>query len=517
MLCAALALATFAAYSRAPSLGFIAMDDEPYVTQNPDVAAGLTSESARWAFTGTAAGNWHPLTMLSLMLDHDLSASNPCGYHLTNVLFHVANTLLLFILLQRLTGARGCAAFVAGLFAIHPLHVESVAWISSRKDVLCAFFWLLSLLAYVRYARTPNMKNYLAVAAAFGLSLMSKPVAVTLPIALLLLDYWPLDRRSLGAGRLLCEKIPLFGMSLALGLATLWAQGSVGAISQLQNLSFSVRLSNALVAYVSYLGKMLWPVGLAVFYPHPGASLPHWEATAAAILLLGLTFIAIKNSKARPHLLFGWLWYIITLLPMAGLIQVGGHAMADRYTYIPLIGVFIALAWEIRKLASPLLLKPLAISLLGILGMMTFIQTGTWENDETVWQRAIAVTPPNAVAQFNLATVLEKQKRHGEALEHFLEAVRIDPSQPKSYSAIGQIEIEQGRLASAEDWLRRGLRIAPNDVEANANMGVALSQQKKYREALTYYERALQSGERTEEVRRLYDWTKRQAALELKK
>ena len=345
---------------------FIDYDDNVYITDNPQVQLGFSSKTLKWAFTTTHAGNWHPLTWLSHMMDCRLFGLNPSGHHLTSVFLHIINSILLFFALQWATSTIWPSALVACLFALHPLHVESVAWVAERKDVLSTFFWLLTMLAYIGYAKRPSKSSYLLVLFLFTLGLTAKPMLVTLPFLLLLLDYWPLDRFQLGrdfgsAGnkstrslepstkklppsRLIVEKLPMFMLSGIFSVIALWAQEKAGAMSGMEIVPFKWRIANALVSYVSYIGKMIWPRGLAVFYPHPQDSLPIWQAVSAGLLLLILSTLVVRLAARYKYGLVGWLWYLGTLVPVIGLVQVGEQTRADRYTYVPLIGLYIIIA-----------------------------------------------------------------------------------------------------------------------------------------------------------------------------
>lgn len=365
MVCLILILAIFTVFWQVRSHDFVNYDDDKYVTENRDVKAGLTTQSIIWAFTTTHASNWHPLTWLSHMLDISLFGLNPGWHHLTNLLFHIANTLLLFLILRGMTEEFWKSAFVAALFALHPLHVESVAWIAERKDVLSTFFWMLTILAYAYYVKHPVLRRYLFVLFSFLLGLMSKPMLVTLPFVLLLLDYWPLGRFQMEesgitrnpkkhkskhpeyqksiALRLVREKTPFFVLAGFSSIITFIAQQHGGTVRSLEFLPVKTRVANALISYVAYIGKMIWPFNLAVLYPHPGTTLPMWQTILAGLFLLFISYLVIRKVKKLPYLSIGWFWYVGTLVPVIGLVQVGAQSMADRYTYIPLIGLFIRL------------------------------------------------------------------------------------------------------------------------------------------------------------------------------
>ena len=411
--CLFLVVATLATYGDLRTHQFINFDDDIYVTGNPPVQDGLTLKGLTWAFTTMHGGLWIPLTWLSFMVNSQLFGLHPGGFLLTNLLFHIANALLLFLWLLYLTRTLGCSFLVAALFALHPLHVESVAWATERKDVLSTFFWLLTMWAYVWYAERPRLGRYLLILVCFSLGLMAKPMLVTLPFVLLLLDYWPLGRLRLkgpaaaaaspkpGPGvtikRLVWEKSPLFVISALSIVVTFYAQKEAGAISTLQTLPIANRLANAMVAYGSYLGKMFWPAHLAVFYPHPGHNLPIWQALAAGLALAVLTLLALRQARRHPYLLVGWLWYLGTLLPVIGLVQVGGQAMADRYTYVPFIGLFIVVVWGMADLAArwraPKFLLPVGAGVvLSALMVCTWVQVSYWRDSITLYEHTLEVT-----------------------------------------------------------------------------------------------------------------------------
>ncbi len=416
----ALAVVTLLIYSRSFDAGFIQFDDPDYVVQNGHVLQGLTPDSVRWAFTTLACANWHPLTWLSLQLDASVyGGSKAGGFHATNAFLHVANTVLLFLILGRMTGAVWQCATVAALFALHPLHVESVAWVSERKDVLSTLFWMLTMAAYVAYVRRPSLARYLLVALALAAGLMAKPMLITLPFVLLLLDYWPLGRwkngpapalpseiadRPLSPGRLLWEKIPLIVVVLASCVVTFVAQRAGRAVGTLETYPLRVRLLNALLAACTYLGQMLLPIDLAVYYPHPGAQISIPLALAAGIVLLAISWLVLWPGRRFPYLAVGWLWYLGTLTPVIGLVQVGRQAMADRYTYVPSIGCFLILSWGVADLALArrwprLAPGALAGVILGVCGALTWVQLGYWHDDFSVWEHTAEVTKSNALAQ----------------------------------------------------------------------------------------------------------------------
>ena len=418
---------------------FINLDDEEYVTENPQVLNGLSLNGVIWAFTTKHSSNWHPLTWLSHMLDTELYGLNPRGHHLTNLLFHLANTLLLFWVLKRMTGMLWESGLVAALFALHPLHVESVAWVAERKDVLSTFFWMLTMGAYVHYVHQASPRRYLLVFFSFALGLLSKPMIVTLPLVLLLLDYWPLGRlhwrleeqRSQGktaisrAFRLVWEKVPLLFLVAVSCSLTIWAQRRT--VASLEGLPLEIRTANALISYVKYIGKMVWPCRLAVQYPYP-EKFPLWQVAGAGLFLIGVSFLVVREARRRPYLVVGWLWYLGTLVPVIGLIQVGSQAMADRYTYVPLIGLFIMTAWGIPNLLSQwrhrrivlLVSSGLVIALLTIL---TRIQLQYWSDSTTLYKHTLNSTANNYQVHYNLGLALAKEGKNEEAIVHYKEAL----------------------------------------------------------------------------------------------
>jgi protein O-mannosyl-transferase len=560
-ICLLLALATVAVYWPVARHGFINFDDADYVSGNPRVQAGLTMAGVRWAFTSIYASNWHPVTWLSHMLDCQLYGVKPAGHHITNLLFHVANSLLLFGLLQRLTGAPWRSAFVAALFALHPLHVESVAWVSERKDVLSAFFFMLTLLAYVRYAEKAGVRSqnaepsptenatrntqhalpfYLLSVCFFALGLMSKPMLVTLPFVLLLLDWWPLQRfqlntknstlRTLSPLRLVVEKLPFFALSALSCVVTFLVQRACGAMTPLAKTHFELRLANALVAYAQYLSKTLWPSKLAIFYPYRPLSLDSWQVVGAALLLLAVTAAVVLAWKKQPYLPVGWFWFLGTLVPVIGLVQVGKQSLADRYTYLPHIGLFVMFAWgasaAITRWKWPRLL-PLAAAGLTLVacGLVASRQVAYWRTTKTLFQHAVDVTTgnfvahtvigdalteegklPEALEQCRLAlqiwpnypeahntrgNIYARQEKYDEAIADYRAALTSDPSFPDPHNGLGNVLVKTGAFAEAETQCREALRLAPMHLPAMFCLATALHKQGKLDEAADYYRRIL--------------------------
>ena len=461
-------------------------DDDRYVTENPHIRQGLTAETIRWALIATEQANWHPLTWMSHALDASLFRLNPAGHHFTSVLLHAMNVILLFLVLIWATGRFGPSLFIAALFAVHPINVESVAWIAERKNVLCTFFFFLTLWAYGWYSRNPSWKRYLGVFALFVAALASKPMVITLPFVLLLLDYWPLDRvraqskeKSHTWPKLVLEKWPLFALSMCSAVITMQAQQAGGSIRTTAEVSFGARIANAIYSYAMYLWQMVWPVRLAPLYPHPGDSLQSWRVLIAAVILIGISLAAWK-LRSRGYPLVGWLWFLGTLVPVIGLVQVGEAAMADRYAYIPLIGVFVMIAFGLADWAE---LKHLekwatlpAICVLIALAWFTHRQIGYWQNNESLWSHTLAVTENNFVAEDNLGGALIAEGREEEAHTHFDAAARINPQDPMSRSNLGTYFQTHGQLQDAVKEYQAAIDATSDPAllaSTYANLGVA--------------------------------------------
>ncbi len=508
LICLGLALSILAVFGRLAFFDFVFFDDHVYVIEKAQVLAGLTTESIRWAFTATDAGFWHPLTWLSLIVDREIWGLNPGGYHITNILLHLAATLLLFTALNRLTGALWKSGIVAALFALHPLHVESVAWIAERKDVLSGVFWMLSLFLYARYVESPGWGRYSLVLLSFILGVMAKPMVVTLPVIMLLLDVWPCNRLSEGNWRrnwklVFWEKIPFLIIGVAVGLVTMMAEQQVGALKSFEEFPFFARLTNAIVAYGFYLYKMALPFNLSVHYPHPGA----WPLGPVALSLAVLGVIScfsIKQLKSAPYLLVGWLWYLISLLPVIGLIQIGGHAFADRYTYIPLIGVFIALVWwvggltEQRKLRQflgsdrlQLLAAMSGLAAIVFFALISVVQVGRWQNAETLFRQAVMVTENNYLAHNNLGAALSRQGRHGEAIPQFERALQIRPDYQEALFNMGEALAGEGRYGEALPFYGRVLALQPRFAEGHNNIAIAYAKTGNINQAIAHFREAI--------------------------
>ena len=507
ILCLLLVVATLGLYNPVNRHPFVNYDDDRYITENPHVHNGLTWRTITWAFTATEQGNWHPLTWLSHALDYQLFHQNPAGHHFTSLLIHAANAVLLFLFLMYATRRLGPSLFVAALFALHPINVESVAWVAERKNVLCTFFFFATLIAYCWYARQPDWRRYLVFAGLFVLGLMSKPMVITLPFVLLLLDYWPLGRIRGGRAdataaplsKLVVEKLPLIALSAASAVITMQAQRAGGAMRSTAQFSLAVRLENAVMAYAMYLWKMIWPSHLSPIYPHPGDSLAGWQVGTSALVLLAVTAVALK-FRARRYLLTGWLWFLGTLVPVIGLVQVGDQAMADRYAYIPLVGIFIMIAWGIADLADSkqigLVVRviPAACVLLA-LSFATNRQLGYWSSNYDLWTHAVAVTGRNFIAQDNLGGALLWLGKTDEAYLHFQAAAEINPLDPMSRSNLGAYLQEHGHMAEAIEKYNRVITLTsdPGLLAATyANLGAAYRKLGEDEKARTSYDQALQ-------------------------
>lgn len=506
-----LAVLAFLPYGQTFEHDFIDFDDNEYVTENAVVRSGLTWAGVRWALTAFHSGNWHPLTWMSHMLDVSLFGMDAGRHHLMNAFIHALSTALLFLALYRMTGAVWPSAFVAALFGVHPLHVESVAWVAERKDVLSGFFFMLVLLSYERYARRGGTGRYLLVATCFALGLLSKSMLVTVPFVLLLLDVWPLGRTSFAAAadgsrgaavpwaRLALEKAPLFLMAIAASLVTYLAQKEGGAMGAMERdlLPLGDRLANAVVAYAGYLGKTIWPSDLAIFYPHPGRTLPWWKVAGASAVLLGALLFGLRQRRSRPFLLIGWLWYLGMLVPVIGLVQVGIQAQADRYAYLPMIGPLIMIAWS-AKAARPRTRDhwSMAVSfssgaVLLILLAITAFQVGHWRNTVSVFQRAVEVAPDNWYAQRSLGSALAKRGLAEEAIDRYQAALRLRPRDSKAHNDLAVELAGRGRHQEAIERYQEALRIRPDFPEALNNLGNALAVTGRHDEAIERYREAL--------------------------
>jgi tetratricopeptide (TPR) repeat protein len=505
-----LAVLTLVVFLPAVGHDFVCFDDGVYVSENPQVLAGLTSPSLRWAFSTLHAGYYQPMTWLSLQGDAQLFGVQPWGFHLGNVLWHAANVVLVFAVFRRLTGAAGRSAAVAGLFAVHPLHVESVAWVTERKDVLSLFFALLAIAAYAAWTERGGAGRYLAVLASFALSLLAKPMLVTLPFVLLLLDFWPLRRFENADGRMegdrksaicnlqsaILEKLPLFALALGMAALTIQAHKQVGGLVPLERLPLGVRLANAVVACAWYLGKTFWPVGLAPFYPYPIQGLSAWQVALCALLLVVISALALASLRRRPYLAVGWLWFLGALVPVLGLVQAGDQAVADRFTYFPHLGLFLMVVWGLADVPLPRALAPgalragVTVAACFALAACTWRQVGYWRDSVTVLQHALRVSEDNPMAHDALGNALARQGRLEAACGHFAEAVRLDPGSPKARVNFGQALLLLGRREEAVVQYREALRLFPGGAPVHFQQGVALYQLGRTQEAIDQFAEA---------------------------
>jgi Flp pilus assembly protein TadD len=510
LIAALLVGATLAVYWQVRHFDFVRFDDTRYITENRHVKSGLTAKGLRWSFTFKAREGgqyWQPLTYLSHMLDVQIFGLNPGRHHLANLFFHVLNSLILFRVLRRMSGAVWRSAFVGALFALHPLNVESVAWIAERKNVLSTFFWLLTMWAYVRYVEKPVLSRYLMIFLVFILGLMAKPMLVTLPFILLLLDYWPLGRFQFGLSsvsdtpvisgvptafviRLVGEKVPFLVISaVAIMLTSKIAETT-------EQVSIGLRVANALVTYVKYIIKMIWPRNLAALYPYP-ERIPGWQTIGALLILVCVTILILRQIKVRPYLGIGWLWYLGALVPVTGVVQSGmWPEMADRWGYVPLIGLFIMMTWGVHGLSGQLRLKKKWLSmattvLFAVLMTATFFQVRYWENSYALFKHIVEATSNNAIAHNNLGYSLASQRRLAEAITHYQEALRIKPDYEKARNNLGDVQAKMGRFDEAIKHHQEALRINPHYVGAHNSLGIALARQGRTDEAIRHFQEAL--------------------------
>ncbi len=500
-ICVVLVIATIAAYEPVRFNDFVDYDDNVYVTGNPEVKNGLTGKAIVWAFTTGHTGNWHPLTWLSHIVDCQLFGLKPLGHHLTNLFLHVLNTILLFLVFKTMTVQRWPSAFVAAIFAVHPVHVESVAWVAERKDVLSGLFWILTMAAYERYARQPSLRRYFPVAAAMGLGLMAKPMLVTMPFVLLLLDYWPLERiqwrEEKNGGTfwtLAVEKIPLFIMSGISSVITVIVQRGGGTVVPSAMLSVDVRVANAVISYLRYIKKMIYPSGLSVFYPYHSQSL--LLAILCFVILVLVTAAVIYFGRRRRYIATGWFWYVGTLVPVIGIVQVGSQSMADRYTYVPLIGLFIIIAWCASELSAGWRYQKIVLGICSaavVTGLLasTRMQVRHWQNSDTLFEHALAVTEDNSITHNHYGIFLLEQKRFEEALAQFDEAVRISPRNRDARKNKGLAYLGMGRFDEGIDAFREMLSDWPDWPYAQYWLGVAYARKGDYEQAVVCFETAL--------------------------
>ncbi len=541
-------ITTFYLFLPALNSGFIILDDSFYVTKNHMVNTGLTIESIKWAFTNLDGGFWFPLTWLTHMLDCEIYGLNPWGHHLTNLIFHLLNTLLLYHLLQRTTKAQWRSFFVAAVFAIHPLHIEPVVWISSRKDVLSTFFFFLTIIVYVQYVQKKSKLKYILLILVFVCGLMSKSMVITLPFILLLLDYWPFRRmghnnfhstpteknsknpdREIKYTYLILEKIPLFILSISAAALTFFAEKKIHAVASIDSFPVKVRISNAVVSYLKYIEKFFSPSGLSVFYPHPG--MPSYSTLCISIFILsGLSLWFFKKRNSQPYLIVGWLWYISTLGPVIGLVQIGSHSMADRYTYIPLIGLTVIFTWGTYDLFTFFNLRSriymfFTVILLIILFIVSTHQLKYWRNNISLFRHATLVTKNNFVAHNDLGVALAKSGREAEAIAHlnyamrqpvlrseanfnlgnaysalnqtnlaifhYKKSIEENPTFSDAYLNLGNLYSRIGDFRSAIKYYKKGIKSDPSDSQLYNSLAVIMAKQNKYNEAVNYLREAI--------------------------
>jgi protein O-mannosyl-transferase len=503
-----LAAAIVAIYGQVQNFEFINLDDNYYVTLNRHVQNGLTYEDVKWAFTNIDAGQWIPLVWLSYMIDSRLCGLSPGWFHLVNVFFHIANAVLLFLLARKLSGGFWKSLGIAIIFAVHPLHVESVAWVTERKDVLSMFFLLLCVRFYVGYTETSRLKGYFISIMFFILGLMAKPMLVTLPFILLLLDHWPLGRFSAKKNQrneatcffqsrlsIIIEKIPYIAISIAICALTVISSKKSSGLIAADEISINSRIANALMSYAAYLIKMLWPSKLAVPYPYPDAFV-WWEVLASTGLLLAITIYAIKNIRQKPYVIVGWLWYIVTLFPVIGLVQSGTQAMADRFVYVPVIGIYVIVVWSaddlIEKFSLP---KPLTASIatliICILSLVSYRQVQHWKNSVTLFTHATAVTKNNFIAYFNLGDALHSQGELSAAIANYGKALLIEPDDVNTRSHLGLALLRAGEFDTAIFHLKKAVSLKPDHIEALNNLGIACYKKGENQKAVFYFREAL--------------------------
>jgi tetratricopeptide (TPR) repeat protein len=532
-----LIVVSFIAFSRILGNGFVSFDDYAYITENNHIQSGLDSGTIKWAFSAVVLANWHPLTLLSHVLDWSLFGANASGHHLVNLLLHIGSVLFLFFFLEKTTKSLWPSAFVAALFALHPLRVESVAWAAERKDVLSMFFGMATIYVYAFYVEEHKLSRYFLCLTLFALGLMVKPMLVTLPFVLMLLDYWPLGRwqnalapvkvpvavsersgkkktkqrkaessvqkkiarpvksdRQL-IGNLLWEKLPFIFLAIILSIGLIWQQQSVGGMASLQKIPFSDRILNTIVSYVAYLGKIFWPVDLAVFYPY-GSSFPFWQILVSCFILIGITIVVIYALKKLPFLFVGWFWYLGVLFPVIGLMQAGAQAMADRYTYFPSIGIAIMLVWGIpllfqREDMRKKILFPAGIAVLAILAILTWQQCGYWKNSIELFNHALHITKDNYFAHRILGSVLVDEGKSEEAIDHYNEAIRLKPDYAIAYDSRGNAYNDLGQYQRAIEDYNEAIRLKPDYVIAYHNRGIAYYKLGQSQLAIENYNEAI--------------------------
>lgn len=496
-----LTIVTLAVYWQVNKYDFVIIDDPMYITENHHIQSGFTWEGIAWAFGIRSAAFWHPLTWLSFMLDYQLYGLNAGGYHITNIILHILSTLLLFWLFNHMTRAPWESAFVAAFFALHPLHVESVAWVTERKDVLCALFWMLTLCLYIYYTEKPHIKRYLLVLLSFVCALMSKSMAITLPLVMILLDYWPLSRFHSGSeskkGNVflwqLKEKFPFFLLSIVFSIITFNAQKGLSV--DYPSFTLNSRIANALVSFVAYLGKLLWPHDMTFFYPFIN-QYPVWQILAAIIIIIFITVAVFVTARKSPPIFVGWTWYVITIAPVIGIIQVSSQAMADRYIYIPSIGISIMLAWGIPLLfrnekIRQKILFPAAIAFLGVLALITWKQCGYWRNSIELLNHELQIRNDVYIVHDCLGLALSAEGRNEEAISHFNQALRLKPDYAYAYSNRGSTYMKSGQIKEALQDLTEAIRLKPDHTPAYYNRAMVYSQTDRYDLAIDDYSESI--------------------------
>lgn len=509
-ICLFLAVVVSAVYWPVHKYDFVRYDDNKYVTNNLNIQSGINAKSIRWAFTSGYASNWHPVTWLSLMLDYKLFGLNAGSYHLINLLFHIINTLLLFIVLNRMTKAMWASAFVAAVFGLHPLHVESVAWIAERKDVLSTFFWMLTMLSYARYTEKSSIIRYTVTLVLFAIGLMTKPMLVTLPFVLLLLDYWPLERMRFGVmnkierdeeniqksfAALFLEKIPFFILAVLSSIVTFIVQHRGGAVQPVDVIGISSRLKNAVISYISYISKTFWPSKLAVLYPYPH-SLPVVKIAFCAVLLALITTAVILLSRRHKYLVTGWFWYVGTLVPVIGIIQVGVQELADRYTYIPMTGLLIIIAWGVSDIAGSWKYRKrvfvtASVLVLVAMSLRTSIQLMYWFDSETLFGHTLEVTNDNYVMENNFASYLNEQGQIQQSIEHFNRALEIKPDSAEVHNNLANALSSLGQTSKAIEHYKKSLSLKAGSSDTHYNFAIALSKLNMTDEAIKEYSEAV--------------------------
>lgn len=506
LLCVALAAIIVLVFFQTYNHEFINFDDNTYITANPNIKNGINFNSLKWAFTTGHEGNWHPLTWISHLIDYELYGLKPTGHHLTNVLLHAVNSLLLFLLLTKLTGTTYRSFFVAVLFAVHPLHVESVAWAAERKDVLCAFFWMFSIMLYVRYVEQPLPGRYLALIVAFTLGLLCKPIIVTLPLTLLVIDYWPLNRRpdtasvpeqstlgkSMWSSFYLIEKTPLLVLAFTVSLITFQMQKEAGGVTPVDFHNILLNSGNAAISYIKYITQMVWPSRLAVFYPFIEESISITKVIFSIVIIGLATALATAYRKRFPYIISGWLWYMVTILPVIGILRIGRQAHADRYTYIPLIGLFVVVVWGLSDLSKAFgirtrYLAVFAVAVISSLMFTAYRQVGYWQNSYTLFRHAEEYTVNNCITQNNIGEALMSNGKYHEAYRYIIESIRIKPNFEVAHNNMGIINFNMGKLTDAEEAFQTSLKIKPSYATARYNLAVMYSNLGKTTLALNEY------------------------------